>query len=140
MSKIAVVYWSGTGNTEEMAKSIAEGAEQAGAEATLIECEDFNSAMMDEYSAIAFGCPSMGEEVLEKKRFRPMFESCKEKLSGKKIGLFGSCRSGSGIWMRNWEADCKGCGACLAHDCITCRFSPDCETAQKCMNMGKALA
>lgn len=34
MSKIAVVYWSGTGNTESMASAVAEGAKKAGAEAT----------------------------------------------------------------------------------------------------------
>ena len=32
MSKIAVVYWSGTGNTEAMANLVAEGATDAGAE------------------------------------------------------------------------------------------------------------
>ena len=26
MSKVAVVYWSGTGNTEAMANAVAEGA------------------------------------------------------------------------------------------------------------------
>ena len=28
MSKIAVVYWSGTGNTEQMANAVAEGAKE----------------------------------------------------------------------------------------------------------------
>ena len=32
MSKVAVVYWSGTGNTEMMAQKVAEGAKEAGAE------------------------------------------------------------------------------------------------------------
>ena len=35
MSKIAVVYWSGTGNTEAMANEVAEGAKAAGAEVKL---------------------------------------------------------------------------------------------------------
>ena len=29
MSKVAVVYWSGTGNTEMMAQKVAEGAKEA---------------------------------------------------------------------------------------------------------------
>ena len=33
MSKVAVVYWSGTGNTEAMAGLVAEGARAEGAEA-----------------------------------------------------------------------------------------------------------
>ena len=30
MSKVAVVYWSGTGNTEAMANKVAEGAKAGG--------------------------------------------------------------------------------------------------------------
>ena len=37
MSKVAVVYWSGTGNTEMMAQKVAEGAKEAGAE---VFCSD----------------------------------------------------------------------------------------------------
>ena len=36
MSKIAVVYWSGTGNTEAMANEVAEGAKEKGAEARIV--------------------------------------------------------------------------------------------------------
>ena len=36
MSKIAVVFWSGTGNTEEMANAVLDGAKAAGANASLI--------------------------------------------------------------------------------------------------------
>lgn len=44
MSKIAVVYWSGTGNTEAMANFVAEGAVSAGAEAEVIPCADNSTA------------------------------------------------------------------------------------------------
>ena len=36
MSKVAVVYWSGTGNTETMANAVAEGAKEAGAEVDVL--------------------------------------------------------------------------------------------------------
>ena len=39
---------------------------------------------MDEFDAVAFGCPSMGVEELEESEFLPMFEACESKLSGKK--------------------------------------------------------
>ena len=90
MSKVAVVYWSSTGNTESMANAVADGAKEAGAEVTVFETADFEAAKVDEFDAIAFGCPAMGDEVLEEDEFEPMFSSCEEKLSGKKIGLFGS--------------------------------------------------
>lgn len=40
MSKIAVVYWSGTGNTEQMASAVAEGAKAKGAEAVVLTSVD----------------------------------------------------------------------------------------------------
>ena len=71
-----------------MANAVADGAKEAGAEVTVFETADFEAAKVDEFDAIAFGCPAMGDEVLEEDEFEPMFSSCEEKLSGKKIGLF----------------------------------------------------
>ena len=65
MSKVAVVYWSGTGNTEQMAESVADGARNAGADVTTFTAAEFDADKMDEFDAIAFGCPSMGAEQLE---------------------------------------------------------------------------
>ena len=103
MSKIAVVYWSGTGNTAAMAVAVADGAKEKGAEAVILPSSDFDISMVDQYDAIAFGCPAMGAEVLEEGEFDPMFESCKPALNGKKIALFGSYGWGDGEWMRLWE-------------------------------------
>lgn len=85
MSKIAVVYWSGTGNTEAMAQAVVSGAKEKGAEAVMFTASEFDSSMMDQFDAIAFGCPSMGAEQLEETEFEPMFSSCESKLSGKKL-------------------------------------------------------
>ena len=41
MSKVAVVYWSGTGNTQAMADAVAEGAKGKGAEVSVIEAGTF---------------------------------------------------------------------------------------------------
>ena len=106
MSKIAVVYWSGTGNTEAMANAVLEGARRAGNEVALFTADQFSGAQVKEYDAIAFGCPAMGAEELEDGEFEPMFADCE--LSGKRIGLFGSYGWGDGQWMRDWEARCQG--------------------------------
>ena len=113
--KTAVVYWSGTGNTEAMAQEVEQG-------------------MKD------FGCPSMGDEELEDTEFAPMFDDCKNGLSGKKIGLFGSYGWGDGEWMRNWEASCKEAGANLIQDGVICNEEPDDEAKEACRNLGKTLA
>ena len=103
MSKIAVVYWSGTGNTEQMANAVAEGAKEAGAEVSTLTADQFSAAKVAEFDAIAFGCPAMGAETLEEDEFEPMFTGCESALSGKKLALFGSYGWGDGEWMRTWE-------------------------------------
>ena len=139
MSKVAVVYWSGTGNTYAMAAKVEEGAKEAGAEVSVFTSGEFSAAQMDDFDAIAFGCPSMGAEVLEETEFAPMFESCESKLNGKKIALFGSYGWGDGEWMRNWEETCRGDGAQLTCDCVICNSAPDEEAQEACKELGRSL-
>ena len=140
MSKVAVVYWSSTGNTEAMANAVADGIREKGGEAVLHTCEDFDGSKVAEYDAIAFGCPAMGDEVLEEDEFEPMFSECEAKLSGKKIGLFGSYGWGDGEWMHNWEDKCKEDGAVLVADGVICQEEPDDDAVESCKALGKALA
>ena len=139
MSKIAVVYWSGTGNTEAMAGAVAEGAKGKGAEVTLLTSAEFDASMMDQYDAVAFGCPAMGAEVLEESEFDPMFEGCKPVLGGKKIGLFGSYGWGDGQWMRDWQDACLEAGADLAADPVICNEAPDDAALEECKALGASL-
>ena len=140
MSKVAVVYWSGTGNTEAMAQQVVDGAKGAGADVTLFTAADFNAAKMDEFDAVAFGCPSMGAEQLEESEFEPMFIECESKLGGKKIALFGSYGWGDGEWMRNWENTCAEDGAVLVGESVICNGTPDENTREECLALGAALA
>lgn len=139
MSKVAVVYWSGTGNTQSMAEEVLAGARETGAEASIFTAEEFAADMMDDYEAVAFGCPSMGAEELEDSEFEPMFLSCEPKLKGKKIALFGSYGWGDGEWMRNWEENCQDAGAELICDSVICNESPDEDAKEACRNLGKAI-
>ena len=140
MSKVAVVYWSSTGNTEAMANAVAEGAKAAGCEVSSFTAAEFGADQMDAFDAVAFGCPAMGDETLEEDEFQPMFDACESKLSGKKIGLFGSYDWGDGQWMRDWEETCKNDGAVLAADPVICNNEPDDEGLENCKALGKALA
>lgn len=140
MSKAAIVYWSGTGNTEAMANLVADGARTAGAEVSVFSVSDFSASQMDEFDAVAFGCPSMGAEQLEDSEFEPVFNECEAKLSGKKIALFGSYGWGDGEWMRTWEETCKNDGAVLAADSVICNGAPDSEAEEACKALGAALA
>ena len=133
--KKAVVYWSGTGNTEAMAKAVAEAA---GAE--LFTASEFSAAKADEFDAIAFGCPAMGAEALEESEFEPMFDGVKSRLAGKKVALFGSYGWGDGDWMRIWEDDCGDAGITLACESVICNEAPDNSALASCKAMGKQLA
>ena len=139
MNKIAVVYWSGTGNTESMANAVAAGAKDAGAAVTVYAAADFDAALMDSFDAVAFGCPSMGAEQLEESEFEPMFIACESKLSGKHIALFGSYGWGDGEWMRTWEETCQADGAILAAESVICMEAPDDEAETACRALGAAL-
>lgn len=141
MSKVAVVYWSGTGNTEMMAQKVAEGVKEAGAEVSVLTSADFSADDVDAYDAIAFGCPAMGAEELEDTEFEPMFSACESKLSGKKIALFGSYGWGDGEWMRNWVKQMQDAGAeVLGGEDAICCDAPDDEAEEKLVELGKKLA
>lgn len=139
MGKMAVVYWSGTGNTEAMANLITEGAKDAGAQVDVFTPDKFNGDMVGNYSVLALGCPSMGAEVLEEMEFDPMFQDIKTKLRGKSIGLFGSYGWGDGEWMRIWESDCKEVGLNLAVDYLIVNEAPEGGNIDACREFGKAL-
>ena len=141
MSKIAVVFWSGTGNTEAMAKSVASGAGAAGAEVDILTASEFDAAKVADYDAIAFGCPAMGSEQLEEEEFEPMFSAAEGTLSGKKIALFGSYGWGDGQWMRDWRSRCDDAGADLygTEDLIV-NDAPDEAAQAACRELGRKLA
>jgi flavodoxin short chain len=133
MNKIAIVYWSGTGNTQAMAEEAAKSAKAAGADATLSTASEFVASRIDEFDAIGFGCPAMGAEVLEESEFEP-------KLKGKKIALFGSYDWGDGEWMRNWSERCEVAGAVLATESVIANNAPDAAALASCVALGAALA
>ena len=140
MSKIAVVYWSSTGNTQAMADAVVEGAKEKGADVSVFEAASFSADQVSEFDAIAFGCPAMGDEVLEEDEFDPMFTSVEKVLSGKKIGLFGSYGWGDGQWMRDWEDRCREAKAELVMDGVIANDAPGDEETANCRQLGAALA
>ena len=141
MSKIAIVYWSGTGNTEAMADLVAQGVRTKGSDADLINATDFGPERLDEYDAYAFGCPAMGDEVLEEGTMEPFVAEVEKFASGKKIALFGSYGWGDGEWMRNWVDQMKNAGAdVIGGEDAICADAPDDETEAKLVELGKQLA
>ena len=132
--KTAVIYWSGTGNTEAMANAVAEGA---GVEAIQVSAFDGDVA---EYDALALGCPAMGAEELEESEFEPFFSSIEGKISGKKIAIFGSYDWGDGEWMRLWADRVKAAGAeVVGGEGLIANNTPDDEALAKCKALGEQI-
>lgn len=138
MSKVAIVFWSATGNTETMANCIAEGA---GAAATIVPCAEMDAAKLGEYDVVAFGCPAMGAEQLEESEFEPMFAGLEGSLNGKKVALFGSYGWGDGQWMRDWVQRTNDANAVVYTDeGLIINETPDEDGLAKCKEFGKGFA
>lgn len=136
MSKVAVIFWSGTGNTEDMANGIVKGLTAAGLETELFAVDNAPRTL-DAYDKIAFGCPSMGDEVLEESEFEPYFKEIETQLADKKIALFGSYGWGDGEWMRNWVERAAVGGAMLLDSGFIVQDMPE-ETP--CVEYGQKFA
>ena len=135
--KKAVIYWSGTGNTAAMASAIAAGM----GEGTELYSVDQFTGDIAEYDKIAFGCPAMGDEVLEEGEFDPFFSSIEGKLGGKKVALFGSYGWGDGQWMRDWADRMTAAGATVMNgEGVICQETPDDDALANCKALGKELA
>ena len=125
MNKVAVVFWSGSGNTEAMANAIKKGVEKANAVCDLFFVSDFDINSVEKYDGIILGCPAMGNEVLEECEFQPAYDEMEKFLNGKSVGLFGSYGWGSGEWMESWEAQVKDAGAKLIEKGLIVNEAPD---------------
>ena len=134
MSKVAVVYWSMTGNTEAMAKELASAADTEA-----IESSEFSADMCDQYDAFAFGCPAMGDEELDPD-FEELFNDCAGKLGQKPTALFGSYDWGQGGWMETWREEMINEGFSIVNDGLIIHLAvDDDEKIEKCKEYGKAI-
>ncbi len=141
MSKVKVVFWTGSGNTQAMADAVANGINGAGGEA---ELTTFDAITPDDAAAetvIAFGCPAMGAEVLEEGTVEPFMADYETKCSGKKVALFGSYGWGDGQWMRDWADRLTSAGATIVGgEGVMANNAPDDEAVAACEDLGRQLA
>lgn len=136
--KVSVVFWTQSGNTEAMANMVAEGAKGAGADVEVLNVSAADEGVMDS-DVVFFGCPAMGNEELDDSEFEPFFASVEGKLSGKKVGLFGSYGWGSGEWMDSWKERAEGDGAVVIGTVIA-NYEPDSDAEEACKALGAKAA
>ncbi len=140
MSKTAIIYWSGTGNTEAMAQAVLDGAKEVNSETKLFNVSEITADEAAGYDTLILGCPAMGAEVLEEGEFEPFFTELEGSLSGKNVALFGSYGWGDGEWMRSWEERVNAAGAKLVCESVIANDAPDDEAVINCNTLGKAAA
>lgn len=138
MSKVAIIFYSQTGNTEELAKEIAAGVRAAGGEAVLMKPQEVKH--IRNYDSVALGCPAMGFEEIDDDIFEPMYNAIKDDLPQKKVMLFGSYGWGGGEWMRTWEEEIAKEGVQLAAESVICCETPNSEVMEECRQLGKKLS
>lgn len=141
MSKVNVVFWSQSGNTEAMANAVGAGVSAAGGEANVVFVGDASIDELKNAKAFALGCPAMGAEVLEEGEMEPFVTDLEGFVSGKTIGLFGSYGWGDGQWMRDWVDRMQAAGATVVNgEGVICQDAPDGSAEAACQELGKALA
>lgn len=141
METVKIVFWSQGGNTAAMAAAVAEGVQEAGSKAEIINVSDASAADLQSMKGFALGCPAMGAEVLEEMEMEPFMCELEGSLAGKSVGLFGSYGWGDGQWMRDWEERCKAAGASvIGGEGMICQETPDDDAIASCKALGRALA
>ena len=139
MKKTAVIYWSGTGNTKQMAEAVLEGMKSAGADAVLLEAAQVDASTFSGVDAVAFGCPAMGDEELEDTEFLPMYDEVEPLMAGEKVGFFGSYDWNNGEWMDYWMQRAEEAGV-QPVETVIAKDYPDDEAAEACRHLGELLA
>jgi len=138
MAKLNIIYFSSTGNTEQIATFIEEGAKAAGAEVEMISVDAADKSSVDA-DFVAFGSPATGSEEVAQEVI-DYIESVKDKLAGKRVGLFGSNDWGEGDFMSMWiqELDKENISV-VGEGCIVNLAPDDDEKIEKCKEYGKAI-
>jgi multimeric flavodoxin WrbA len=147
MGDIVVLYHSQEhGNTEAMAKAVAEGAREAGATVTLANTNmrRFDPAAYRGFDAVAFGTPDyFGYIAGTLKTFADDWYIAKgldrTGLEGKPYGLFYS-HGGGGNVRDPFEKLFKYIGGEKIGDAVESRGKPDAAVLRACRELGARLA
>ena len=90
MPNIILVYASMSGNTEEMAQAVAEGARNEGASVDIRECMSASADELTNSDGVLLGSYSWGEGELPDELLDFADDLDELDLSGKKAAVFGS--------------------------------------------------
>ena len=140
MPKLLVVYDSQTGNTEKMAKAVAEGAESVPGVEVVLKYY-VRPKELEEASAIIFGSPTYHHDMtLPMKHILEEASKANVKLQGKIGAVFGSYGWSGEAPKLILEVLKNRFGMEIIDSELTMLYTPDNDGLEKCRNLGKTVA
>ena len=152
MAKVVIIYDSKSGNTETMAKSIADGAKAvSGVDVVLRKLgEPFSLRILDDADALILGSPAhYGHVTLEMRDFLERLRGAQEagrlELRGKIGAAFGSYGWDGGVCIERLGIDLENLGIKVQSP-VLARVPPlpysalKEESLEECRDLGKTIA
>jgi len=142
MKKVLIIYHSQSGNTEAMAKAVAEGALSAGATVVMKKAVEANDKDLLGCDVVAFGTPNYFSYMagMVKDFFDRVWVVVREKMANKPYVVFGSYGGGGMPAIESVEKICDGLGMKRLFDSIGIQRQPTAENLKACEELGKQIA
>ena len=142
MNNILIVYHSQSGNTEAMAKAIAEGAGDAGATVVLKKAVDAVDKDLLDCDVVAIGTPNYFDYMagMVKDFFDRAWITVREKMGNKPYVAFGSYGGGSRQAIDSVESICNGLKMKLITKGLAVQRKPTDDNIKACQELGRKLA
>jgi flavorubredoxin len=142
MKNLLIVYHSQSGNTEAMAKAIAEGARAAGANVALKKAVEANAADILNCDAVAIGTPNYFGYMagMVKDFFDRIWATVREKMADKPYMVFGSYGGGGTVAIGTVEHICDGLKMKKICEALSAQREPKEENLAACKELGKKIA
>jgi flavorubredoxin len=142
MKNLLIVYHSQSGNTEAMAKAIAEGARAAGANVALKKAVEANAADILNCDAVAIGTPNYFGYMagMVKDFFDRIWATVREKMADKPYMVFGSYGGGGTVAIGTVEHICDGLKMKKICEALSAQREPKEENLAACKELGKKMA
>lgn len=140
MANIILIYASMTGNTEEMAETIAEGIREEGVELVIKSVFDANAFELENYDGILLGAYTWGDGDLPDELLDFYEEMNDIQLMNKRAAVFGSCDSGYpayGAAVETLIEKLKELGADVVLPGLKIELTPSSQDKEACKQFGK---
>lgn len=141
MGKVLVVYHSFSGNTEQMANAIAEGARGVGGTVSVKRVSDVSLEEFAAADAVAFGAPNtFGGMAGALREFFDRAWGVRESAAGKPVAVFSSENEGQTKALEDIERFVGFYKMNAVSEGVVAVKAPDEREREACLELGRLLA